>query len=97
MLAALLYGVPAGLLLLVMLVAVGRLFALRARALVMVEQSWLTALAHAQRRMNFKHGTALLISDEIRSPVSWGVLRPVILPQPGSDGQEQRCRGHHRP
>ena len=78
-LTALLYGVPAALLLLVMLVAVGRLFALRARALVMVEQSWLTALAHAQRRMNFKHGTALLISDEIRSPVSWGVLRPVIL------------------
>jgi beta-lactamase regulating signal transducer with metallopeptidase domain len=78
-LAALSYGVPAFLLLLVMLVAVGRLFALRARALVMVEQSWLTALAHAQRRMNFKHGTALLVSNEIRSPVSWGVLRPVIL------------------
>jgi hypothetical protein len=29
--------------------------------------------------MNFKHGTALLVSNEIRSPVSWGVLRPVIL------------------
>jgi beta-lactamase regulating signal transducer with metallopeptidase domain len=78
-LAALLYGLPALLLLLAMLVAIGRLFALRARALVMIEQSWLTALAHAQRRMNFKHGTALLVSDEIRSPVSWGVLRPVIL------------------
>lgn len=78
-LAGILYGVPAALLLLVMLVAVGRLFALRARALVLVEPSWLTALAQAQRRMNFKHGTALLLSDEIRSPVSWGVLRPVIL------------------
>jgi beta-lactamase regulating signal transducer with metallopeptidase domain len=78
-LAALLYGLPAALLLLLMLVAVGRLFALRARAMVMVEQSWLTALAHAQRRMNFKHGTALLVSNEIHSPISWGVLRPVIL------------------
>ena len=29
--------------------------------------------------MGFKHGTALLTSDELASPISWGLLRPVIL------------------
>jgi hypothetical protein len=29
--------------------------------------------------MRFKHGTALLTSDELPSPISWGVMRPVIL------------------
>lgn len=77
-LLALYLGV-AGVLLLVTLVAIGRLFALRARASVLVEQSWLSALAHAQRRMGFKHGTALLVSRELASPVSWGILRPIIL------------------
>jgi hypothetical protein len=33
----------------------------------------------AQRRMGFKHGTALLVSEELRSPVSWGLMRPIIL------------------
>lgn len=75
----LLYGFPAALLLAVTLLAVLRLLALRAKASVMVEPSWLSALAHAQRRMNFKHGTALLTSSELKSPISWGVLRPVIL------------------
>jgi beta-lactamase regulating signal transducer with metallopeptidase domain len=73
------YGAGAGLLLLVMLLAVMRLFALRGRANILVEQSWISALAHAQRRMGFKHGTALLVSSELGSPVSWGVLRPIIL------------------
>jgi bla regulator protein blaR1 len=77
--ALLLYLLPAGLLLLMILVAVGRLFMLRGRASVIVEQGWLTALAHAQRRMGIKHGTALLASRELHSPVSWGVLRPIIL------------------
>ena len=74
-----LYALPAALLLLVTLVAVIRLFALRGRAAVLVEPSWLSALAHAQRRMGFKHGTALLVSNELASPVSWGILRPIIL------------------
>lgn len=73
------YGLPVALLLAVTLLAVLRLLTLRARASVLVEPSWLSALAHAQRRMNFKHGTALLTSGELRSPISWGVLRPVIL------------------
>jgi hypothetical protein len=29
--------------------------------------------------MGFKNGTALLASDELGSPVSWGLMRPVIL------------------
>ena len=29
--------------------------------------------------MGFKNGTALLTSDELRSPISWGLMRPVIL------------------
>jgi|GEM_PF-514930 len=77
--AAWVYSAGAALLLLVMLLAVTRLFALRGRANVLVEQSWISALAHAQRRMGFKHGTALLVSSELGSPVSWGVLRPIIL------------------
>jgi beta-lactamase regulating signal transducer with metallopeptidase domain len=74
-----LYALPALSLLLATLVAVLRLFAIRRRATVMVEQVWLSALAHAQRRMGFKHGTALLVSNELSSPVSWGLLRPIIL------------------
>jgi beta-lactamase regulating signal transducer with metallopeptidase domain len=73
------YGFPAALLLAVTFLAVLRLLVLRARASVLVEPSWLSALAHAQRRMNFKHGTALLTSTDLKSPISWGVLRPVIL------------------
>ena len=73
------YMLPAALLLLATLTAVARLFLLRARASVLVDMSWLSALAHAQRRMGFKHGTALLVSDDLVSPVSWGVMRPIIL------------------
>jgi len=73
------YAVPAVLLLLLTLIALGRLFVLKARATVLVDAPWLTALARAQKRMGFKHGTALLTSNELPSPISWGVVRPVIL------------------
>jgi beta-lactamase regulating signal transducer with metallopeptidase domain len=75
----LLYGIPVALLLAVTLLAVLRLVTLRAKASVLVEPSWLSALAHAQRRMDFKNGTALLTSSELKSPISWGLFRPVIL------------------
>lgn len=75
----LVYVIPAGLLLAMTLVALVRLFALRSRARVMTSPAWLSALAHAQARMNFKNGTALLVSDALPSPVSWGLARPVIL------------------
>jgi bla regulator protein blaR1 len=73
------YALPAALLLLLTLIALGRLFVLKARASVLVDAPWLTALARAQKRMGFKHGTALLTSNELPSPISWGVVRPVIL------------------
>lgn len=73
------YAVPAAILLFITLVALLRLVALRARAEVLVDGHWLSALARAQRRMGFKHGTALLTSNELASPISWGLVRPVIL------------------
>lgn len=77
--AAWAYAVPAALLLLLTLIALLRLVLLKSKATVLVEPNWLTALAKAQRRMGFKHGTALLTSDSLRSPISWGLMRPVIL------------------
>jgi len=74
-----LYAVPAAILLLITFIALARLIALRARADVLVDGHWLSALARAQRRMGFKHGTALLTSNELASPISWGLMRPVIL------------------
>jgi bla regulator protein blaR1 len=73
------YTLPATLLILLTLIAIARLFVLKARARVLVDAPWLTALARAQQRMGFKHGTALLTSNELPSPISWGLLRPVIL------------------
>lgn len=77
--ATAIYAVPAAILLFITLVALGRLIALRARADVLVDGHWLSALARAQKRMGFKHGTALLTSNELASPISWGLMRPVIL------------------
>lgn len=73
------YAIPAAVLLLITFIALARLIALRARADVLVDGHWLSALARAQRRMGFKHGTALLTSNELASPISWGLMRPVIL------------------
>ena len=77
--ATALYAVPAAILLLITFLALARLIALQARADVLVDGHWLSALARAQRRMGFKHGTALLTSNELASPISWGLMRPVIL------------------
>jgi beta-lactamase regulating signal transducer with metallopeptidase domain len=77
--ATALYAVPAAILLFITLLALVRLITLRARADVLVDGHWLSALARAQRRMGFKHGTALLTSNELASPISWGLMRPVIL------------------
>lgn len=82
--ALLIYLVPAILLLGMTVIALVRLFALRSRAQVMTSPAWLSALAHAQARMNFKNGTALLVSDALPSPVSWGLARPVILLNEGA-------------
>lgn len=74
-----LYLLPAIALLGVTTIAVLRLFALRRRSTVLIDEPWLAALAHAQRRMGFKNGAALLVSPELVSPVSWGLFRPTIL------------------
>lgn len=73
------YAIPAALFLLMTLIGLLRLHRLRARAEVLVDPRWLTALAAAQRRLGLKHGTALLTSDEVDSPVSWGIVRPIIV------------------
>ncbi|MBL9068464.1 MAG: M56 family metallopeptidase [Sphingopyxis sp.] len=96
-LAPFLYLVPLALLCGMMLLAVVRLFAMRSRAEILVERSWLSALAEAQRRMGFKHGTALLVSEELRSPISWGVLRPTIVLSPkavGAVGEAEAIIAH---
>ncbi len=73
------YAVPAALLLLLTLAAIGRLQLLRLRSEVVVDPVWLSALAAAQHRLGLKHGTALLTNSELRSPVSWGIVRPIII------------------
>jgi bla regulator protein blaR1 len=78
------YALPAAILLFITFLALARLVALRARADVLVDGHWLSALARAQRRMGFKHGTALLTSNELSSPISWGLMRPVILLNTGA-------------
>src|SRR6185503_5988332 len=59
------YALPAAILLFITFLALARLIALRARADVLVDGHWLSALARAQRRMGFKHGTALLTSNDL--------------------------------
>ena len=73
--SALLVGIVLGLL---------QLRRLRHRARVLQDETWLKALARAQDRMDFKEGTALLVSTDIKSPVSWGLVRPIILLDPAA-------------
>ena len=47
--------------------------------------------------MGFKHGTALLTSDELPSPISWGLMRPVILLNSEAAEVARRSRSDHRP
>ena len=76
------WAIPAGFLLLLTLAGIARLHRLRGRADILTDATWLTALASAQRRFGLRHGTALLVSSELRSPISWGVVRPVIVIDP---------------
>jgi beta-lactamase regulating signal transducer with metallopeptidase domain len=74
-----LYALPVALLLLTLAYSLLRLQGLYARAKVLEDGQWLTALAAAQNRLGVKHATALLFSKEVNSPISWGVVRPVIM------------------
>ena len=73
------YAVPALFLIARTLLALLRLVLLTARACAVTDDHWLQALARARRQIGFTKGTALLVSREIASPVSWGVLQPKIL------------------
>ncbi len=73
------YGLVALMLLVGLAAALIRLRQIRARAELLADPRWLSALVAAQRRVGCKNGTALLVSDELDSPVSWGLLRPTII------------------
>ena len=73
------YLVPAVTLLLFMCTALVRLARLRASARALTNPVWRGALASAQRRMGSTKGAALLIGGHISSPISWGLIHPVIL------------------
>lgn len=60
-------------------IALFRLRSIRSSAELLSDPHWLSALVAAQRRIGSKNGTALLTSSELRSPVSWGILRPTII------------------
>ena len=84
-----LYAVPAAILLFITFLALARLIALRARADVLVDGHWLSALARAQRRMGFKHGTAL-------SPVTSCLADQLGTDAPGDPAQHPRRRSSGR-
>ena len=86
-----LYLLPAAGLAAALIYALFRLRKLYGRARVLEDGRWLTALAAAQNRIGVKHGTALLISDEVNSPISWGVVRPVIMIDPGARAASDRA------
>jgi beta-lactamase regulating signal transducer with metallopeptidase domain len=82
------YAVVAGLLLLQWGIATVRLARLkRPRAAVVAEgphgdaahRHWLATLEQLRAAFGIQRPVQLLVSDQVRSPISWGVLRPVIL------------------
>lgn len=73
------YLAVAGCLVAGLAVALFRLRSIRSSAELLSDPRWLGALVAAQRRIGSKNGTALLTSSELRSPVSWGILRPTII------------------
>lgn len=86
-----LYLVPAFALAAGLVYGLLRLRRLYGRARVLEDGRWLTALASAQNRIGIKHGTALLVSDEVNSPISWGVVCPVIMIDPGARAAGDRA------
>lgn len=74
-----------------LLLGLVRLFRLQREASVLTDQDWLCALARAQHRMGVKQGTALLRSERLASPVSWGLLRPTIVLSPAALDTPERA------
>jgi bla regulator protein blaR1 len=73
------YAVICLLLLARMLLALMRLVLLTTRARTVTDDQWLHALARTRLRIGLTRSPALLVSREIASPISWGVLRPKIV------------------
>jgi beta-lactamase regulating signal transducer with metallopeptidase domain len=73
------YAVICLLLLARMSLALMRLVLLTTRARTVTDDQWLQALARARLRIGLTRSPALLISREIASPISWGLLRPKIV------------------
>lgn len=74
-----LYLVPAGLLLLALLLATRRLAALSRRAQGVERADWRRALARVQRRFGWSHPVALKSTAELDAPISCGWLQPTVL------------------
>ncbi|MCI5046917.1 MAG: hypothetical protein MRY59_05405 [Aquisalinus sp.] len=73
------YVIPAALMLLMILFNLTGLVRIRQSSDVVQSPEWLSALAKAQADFHFREGAALLISDKVSSPISWGFIRPVIV------------------
>ena len=58
-----------------------------------VDRAWLEALERARDRVGVPREVRLLRSPEVRTPMTWGALRPVILlPEASRDWDEDRRR-----
>jgi beta-lactamase regulating signal transducer with metallopeptidase domain len=73
------YAVPALFLVARTLRALLQLVLLTMRSRAVTDVHWLQTLTEARGRIGSRKRTALLVSLEIASPISWGVLRPKIL------------------
>lgn len=69
-----------------------RLFRLQRQAIAMTDGEWLGALAQARRRLGVKQRPALLRSDRLASPISWGLFRPTIMLSAGALQTPERAK-----
>jgi|CXWL01.1.fsa_nt_gi beta-lactamase regulating signal transducer with metallopeptidase domain len=74
-----LYAVPALALAALLMLALLRLSAMRAESERVSDPAWRLALADAQRRMGYLEPIELRAAPGLESPLSWGLLRPIIL------------------
>lgn len=83
-LLAIAYGVVALYLLLRTALAIAGLYRLASRATPVADAHWLCALQQACARRGLRRRVRLLVSAEVAAPLSWGMLRPVIVVDPHS-------------
>ena len=80
----LVWGTVAGLMIMHMLAAVLRLQRLASVAALVTAPAWCASLARLRARDGVKRQVTLLVSDRVRSPLSWGLRRCVIVIDPVS-------------